>query len=92
MKRFICTVAVLLALCVPAHAEDSALSMDEAMEIILEHHSVETGVDVSGYLTLDSDAMTREAAVTAVVRSYGVYPVDETDYVWADEEEQDDQE
>ena len=46
-------------------------------------------MDVSGYLTLDSDAMTREAAVTAVVRSYGVYPVDEPDYVWADEEEQD---
>ena len=78
-------LAVLALLCVPAHAEDSALSMDEAMEIILEHHGVETEMDVSGYLTLDSDAMTREAAVTAVVRSYGVYPVDEPDYVWADE-------
>lgn len=84
MKRLICTMAVLLALCVPARADDG-LSMDEAMEIILEHHSVETDMDVSGYLTLDSDAMTREAAVTAVVRSYGVYPVDEPDYVWADE-------
>ena len=81
-------LAVCAALCVPAHAEDSVLSMDEAMEIILEHHSVETDMDVSGYLTLDSDAMTREAAVTAVVRSYGVYPVDEPDYVWADEVEQ----
>lgn len=80
---------VCAALCVPAHAEDSILSMDEAMEIILEHHSVETDMDVSGYLTLDSDAMTREAAVTAVVRSYGVYPVDEPDHLWADEEEQD---
>ena len=88
MKRFICTVTVLLALCVPAHAEDSGLSMDEAMGIILEHHGVETEMDVSSYLTLDSDAMTREAAVTAVVRSYGVYPVDEPDYVWADEVEQ----
>lgn len=88
MKRFICTVTVLLALCAPVHAEGSGLSMDEAMEIILEHHSVETDMDVSGYLTLDSDAMTREAAVTAVVRSYGVYPVDAPDYVWADEVEQ----
>ena len=80
-------LAVLALLCVPAYAEDSGLSMDEAMEIILEHHSVETDMDVSGYLTLDSDAMTREAAVTAVVRSYGVYPVDEQDYVWSDEDE-----
>lgn len=88
MKRFICTVTVLLALCVPIQAEDSGLSMDEAMDIILSHHGVETEMDVSGYLTLDSDAMTREAAVTAVVRSYGVYPVDEPDYVWADEVEQ----
>ena len=85
MKRFICTAAVLLALCAPSYAEDSGLSMDEAMGIILEHHGVETDMDVSGYLTLDSDAMTREAAVTAVVRSYGVYPADEADYVWADE-------
>ena len=81
-------LAVCAALCVTAHAEDSVIYMDEAMEIILEHHSVETDMDVSGYLTLDSDAMTREAAVTAVVRSYGVYPVDEPDYVWADEVEQ----
>ena len=87
MKRFICTVTVLLALCVPARADDG-LSMDEAMGIILEHHGVETEMDVSSYLTLDSDAMTREAAVTAVVRSYGVYPVDEPDYVWVDEAEQ----
>ena len=87
MKRFICTVTVLLALCVPARADDG-LSMDEAMGIILEHHGVETEMDVSSYLTLDSDAMTREAAVTAVIRSFGVYPEDEPDYVWADEVEQ----
>ena len=85
MKRFICTVTVLLALCVPIHAEDSGLSMDEAMDIILEHHGVETEIDVSGYLTLDAEAMTREAAVAAVIRSYGIYPADEADYVWADE-------
>lgn len=34
MKRFICATAVLLALCVPARADDE-LSMDEAMDIIL---------------------------------------------------------
>lgn len=88
MKRLICTMAVLLALCVPARAE-GGLSMDEAMDIILAHHGVETEIDVSGYLTLDAEAMTREAAVAAVVRSYGVYPVDEPDYMWVDEEEQD---
>ena len=91
MKRFICTAAVLLALCVPIQAEDSGLSMDEAMDIILEHNSVETDMDVSGYLTLGSYAMTREAAVTAVVRSYGVYPVDEPDHLWADEGAQEEQ-
>lgn len=88
MKRFICTVTVLLALCAPVHAEDSGLSMDEAMDIILSHHGVETEMDVADYLTLDAATMTREAAVTAVVRSFGVYPEDEPDYVWADEVEQ----
>ena len=87
MKRFICTAAVLLALCVPIHAEGSGLSMDEAMDIILSHHSVITDMDVADYLTLDAEIMTREAAVTAVVRSYGVYPADEQDYVWSDEDE-----
>lgn len=91
MKRFICTAAVLLALCVPVHAKDSGLSMDEAMDIILEHHGVDTEMDVSSYLTLDAEAMTREAAVAAVVRSYGVYPADEPDHLWADEEEQGEQ-
>lgn len=80
-------LAVLALLCVPAHAEDG-LSMDEAMEIILDHHGVNTDINVSGYLTLDADAMTREAAVAAVIRSYGVYPAGEPDYVWADEAEQ----
>ena len=89
MKRFICTVTILLALCAPVHAEDSGLSMDEAMDIILEHHGVVTDMHVADYLTLDAEAMTREAAVTAVVRSYGVYPVDEPDHMWADEGEQD---
>ena len=45
MRRLICTMAVLLALCVPARA-DGGLSMDEAMDIIL---------------TLDAEAMSREA-------------------------------
>ena len=87
MKRLICTAAVLLVLCVPTLANDG-LSMDEATDIILAHHGVETEIDVSGYLTLDAEAMTREAAVTAVVRSFGVYPADESDRLWADEAEQ----
>lgn len=91
MKRLICTAAVLLALCVPAHAEDCELSMDEAMDIILSHHGVVADMDVADYLTLDAEVMTREAAVTAVVRSFGVYPVDEQDYVWSDEDEQGEQ-
>ena len=87
MKRLICTMAVLLTLCVPARAE-GVLTTDEAMDIILEHHGVESEMDVSGYLTMHAYNMNREAAVTAVVRSYGVYPSDEPDYVWADEAEQ----
>ena len=87
MRRFICTAAVLLVLCVPAQADDG-LSMDEAMDIILPHHVVVTDMDVTDYLTLDAEAMTREAAVTAVVRSFGVYPADEPDRLWADEAEQ----
>lgn len=84
-------LAVCTVLCVPAHAEDSELSMDEAMDIILDHHGVVTDMDVADYLTLDAEAMTREAAVTAVVRSFGVYPADEQDYVWSDEDEQGEQ-
>ena len=91
MKRLICTVAVLLALCVQVHAEDNELSTDEAMSIILDHHGVATEMDVADYLTLDAEVMTREAAVTAVVRSFGVYPADEQDYVWSDEDEQGEQ-
>ena len=81
-------LAVCAALCVPINAEESGLSMDEAMSVILDHHGVETEMDVSDYLTLDAETMTREAAVTAVVRSFGVYPADEPDYVWVDEAEQ----
>ena len=87
MKRLIGTAAVLLVLCIPVQAADG-LSMDEAMDMILEHHGVETEMDVADYLTLDADTMTREAAVTAVVRSFGVYPADEPDRLWADEAEQ----
>lgn len=84
-------LAVCAALCVPIHAEESGLSMDEAMSVILDHHGVETEMDVADYLTLDAKTMTREAAVTAVVRSFGVYPADEQDYVWSDECEQEEQ-
>ena len=84
-------LAVCAVLCIPAHAEDSELSMDEAMGIILDHHGVVTEMDVADYLTLDAEVLTREAAVTAVVRSFGVYPADEQDYVWSDEDEQGEQ-
>ena len=80
-------LAVCAALCAPVHAEDNGLSMDEAMSIILSHHGVFTDMNVADYLTLDAETMTREAAVTAVVRSFGVYPADEQDYVWSDEDE-----
>lgn len=80
-------LAVCAALCAPVHAEDNELSMDEAMSIILYHHGVVTDMNVADYLTLDAETMTREAAVTAVVRSFGVYPADEQDYVWSDEDE-----
>ena len=90
MKRLICTMAVLLALCVPTRAE-GVLTTDEAMDIILEHHGVVTDMDVADYLTLDAEEMTREAAVAAVVRSFGVYPADEPDHVWADEGAQEEQ-
>lgn len=82
-------LAVCAALCAPVHAEDNGLSMDEAMSIILSHHGVVTDMDVADYLTLDAEVLTREAAVTAVVRSFGVYPADEQDYVWSDEDDQD---
>ena len=81
-------LAVCAALCAPVHAEDNGLSMDDAMDIILSRHGVVTDMNVADYLTLDAESMTREAAVTAVVRSFGVYPADEPDYVWADEAEQ----
>ena len=84
-------LAVCAALCAPVHAEDNELSMDEAMSIILYHHGVVTDMNVADYLTLDAETMTREAAVTAVVRSFGVYPADEQDYVWSDECEQEEQ-
>ena len=82
-------LTILALLCVPVHANNNMLFMDDAMNIILSHHGVVTDMDVADYLTLDAETITREAAVTAVVRSYGVYPADEQDYVWSDEEEQD---
>ena len=63
--------------------------MNEVMNIILDHHGIETDMDVSEYLTLGAVDMTREAAITAVIRSYGIYPANEPDYLWVDEEEQD---
>ena len=38
-------LAVCAALCAPVHAEDNGLSMDDAMDIILSRHGVETKID-----------------------------------------------
>ena len=79
---------ISMILCIPAHAEDK-LSVNEVMDIILDHNDIDTDIDVSEYLTLGAVDMTREAAITAVIRSYGIYPANEPDYLWVDEEEQD---
>lgn len=81
-------LAASFVLCTSAYAEDG-LSAEDAMSIILDHHNIQTDIDISNYLTLYAKTMTREAAVTAVIRSFGVYPADEPDYVWDDEAEQD---
>lgn len=78
---------ISIILCIPAHAEDK-LSVNEVMNIILDYHDIETDIDVSEYLTLSAVDMTREAAITAVIRSYGIYPANEPDYLWVDEAEQ----
>ena len=78
---------ISIILCTPAHAEDK-LSVNEVMNIILDHHDIETDIDISEYLTLNAVDMTREAAITAVIRSYGIYPANEPDYLWVDEAEQ----
>ena len=90
IKIFLLAIIAII-LCVPAQAQDY-LSIEEAIDIILDYHNIETDVTgIADYLTIDAEneAMTREIAVTAIIRSYGVYPVDEPDYVWEDEEEQD---
>ena len=79
---------ISIILCIPAHAEDK-LSVNEVMNIILDHHDIETDIDISEYLTLNAVDMTREAAITAIIRSYGIYPANEPDYLWVDEDEQD---
>ena len=76
-----------IILCIPAHAEDK-LSVNEVMNIILDYHDIETDIDISEYLTLNAVDITREAAITAVIRSYGIYPANEPDYLWVDEAEQ----
>ena len=90
IKIFLLVIVAVL-LCVPAQAQDY-LSIEEAIDIILDYHNIETDITgIADYLTIDAEnaVMTREIAVTAIIRSYGVYPVDEPDYVWEDEEEQD---
>ena len=78
---------ISIILCIPAHAEDK-LSVNEVMNIILDYHDIDTDIDISEYLTLSAVDMTREAAIAAVIRSYGIYPANEPDYLWVDEAEQ----
>lgn len=96
IKIFLLAIIAII-LCVPAQAQDylsieeaqDYLSIEEAIDIILDYHNIETDMDIADYLTLYAKEITREVAITAIIRSYGVYPVDEPDYVWEDEEEQD---
>ena len=86
-------IIIAIILCVPAQAQDY-LSIEEAIDIILDYHNIETDITgIADYLTLDAknEDMTREIAVTAIVRSFGIYPANELNHVWADEMEQDQQ-
>lgn len=80
-------IVSIIVLCIPSYAKDY-LSIEEAIDIILDYHNIETDIDMADYLTLNAKEITREVAVTAIIRFYGVYPVDEPDYIWEDEEEQ----
>ena len=89
IKNFL-FVIVAIILCIPAHAQNY-LTTEEAINIILDYHNITTNMQqVANYLALDADTeiMTREIAVTAVIRSFGVYPANESNYIWMDEEEQ----
>ena len=91
--KIVLVVIVAVLLCVPAQAQDY-LSIEEAIDIILDYHNIETDITgIADYLTLDAEneAMTREIAVTAIIRSFGIYPANELNHVWADEMEQDQQ-
>ena len=91
-KIFLVVIAAII-LCVPAQAQDY-LSIEEAIDIILDYHNIETDITgIADYLTIDAEnaVMTREIAVTAIVRSFGIYPANELNHVWADEMEQDQQ-
>ena len=85
--KIVLVVIAAIILCVPAQAQDY-LSIEEAIDIILDYHNIETDITrIADYLTLDTEneAMTREIAVTAIVRSFGIYPANELNHVWADE-------
>ena len=86
-------IIIAIILCVPAQAQDY-LSIEEAISIILDYHNIETDITgIADYLTLyaKNEDMTREIAVTAIVRSFGIYPANELNHVWVDEMEQDQQ-
>ena len=77
-------VLASLVLTIPAQAVCNP-GKEELQQSILDFHGIETDMDIYNYLTLDAMTMTREAAVTAIIRSFGVYPANEPDHVWADE-------
>ena len=86
-------IIIAIILCVPAQAQDY-LSIEEAISIILDYHNIETDITgIADYLTLyaKNEDMTREIAVTAIVRSFGIYPANELNHVWVDEMDQDQQ-
>ena len=92
IKIFLLAIVAII-LCVPAQAQDY-LSIEEATDIILDYHNIETDITgIADYLTLNTEnaVMNREIAVTAIVRSFGIYPANELNHVWADEMEQDQQ-
>lgn len=92
IKIFLLAIIAII-LCVPAQAQDY-LSIEEAIDIILDYHNIETDITgIADYLTIntENEAMTREIAVTAIIRSFGIYPANELNHVWADEMEQDQQ-
>lgn len=91
-KRLSIILSVLVcAFAITAHAE-SYMTGTEAAVAILEHNGIDDSVDVDTVmdgLGINDGSLTREDAIKAIIRSYGVYPAGEDNHIWADELEQD---